>query len=145
MFSKLNLHLFRRKKIENRLKNDRFIQFFGFTVILAKICWKQIPFSTFDQKTKKMDKSVIFQAIFDFFLLLNRCKFNFENMFVYFCGFCCSLCRRKFKSIYFSIFCENHSTSNCSKTNHFGPNFMKEGFLEFKLQGEYFVIHTNND
>ena len=39
MFSKLNLHLFRRKKIENRLKNDRFIQFFGFNCYLGVIQW----------------------------------------------------------------------------------------------------------
>ena len=42
----------------------------------------------------------------------------------------------------FSIF---SSTCNCSKTHNFGPSFMNEGFLEFKLQGEYFVIGTNND
>ena len=45
----------------------------------------------------------------------------------------------------FSIFCENHSTCNCSKPHNFGPSFMNEGFLEFKLQGEYFAIGANND
>ena len=45
----------------------------------------------------------------------------------------------------FSIFWENHSTCNCSKTHNFGPKLMNEGFLEFKLQGEYFFIGANID
>ena len=60
-------------------------------------------------------------------------------------GFAALYADENLRNIYFSIFCENHSTSNCSKTHNFGPNFMNEGFLEFKLQGEYFVICTNND
>ena len=60
-------------------------------------------------------------------------------------GFAALYADENLRNKYFSIFCENHSTSNCSKTHHFGPNFMNEGFLEFKSQGEYFVIFTNND
>ena len=46
---------------------------------------------------------------------------------------------KNFRNMDFSIFCENHSTFNFSKSHNFGPIFMNEGFLEFKLQGEYFV------
>ena len=51
---------------------------------------------------------------------------------------------KNLRNMYFNIFCENHSTCNCSKTHNFEPNFMNF-FLEFNLQGEYFLIFTNND
>ena len=44
----------------------------------------------------------------------------------------------------FSIFVKI-TTCNCFKTHKFGLSFMNEGFLEFKLQGEYFVIGANDD
>jgi len=67
MFLKLNLHLFRRKKIENRLKNDRFIEFLGFLIEIRKWILFLASFCDYPYKTKILDKSVIFQAIFDFF------------------------------------------------------------------------------
>ena len=52
MFLKLNLHLFRKKKIKNCMKNERFIKYLGFTGKFAKTCYKQNLFPTFDHKTQ---------------------------------------------------------------------------------------------
>ena len=72
-----------------------------------------------------------------FFMRFPRTLRTFAFTFV---GFAALYVDKNLRNIYFSIFCENHSTCNCSKTHNFGPNFMNEGLLEFKLLGEIFSL-----
>ena len=109
-----------------------------------KLATNKIYFLLLIRKPNNLINRSFFKR-FSIFFLLNRCKFNFENICVSFVGFAALYVDENLRNIYFSIFCENHSTCNCSKTHNFGPNFMNEGFLEFKLQGEYFVIGANDD
>ena len=88
-------------------------------------------------------KNWINRSFFKRFLIffhLNRCKLNFENICVHFLGLTTLYVDKNLRNMDFSIFCENHYTCNCSKTHNIGPIFMNEGFLEFKFQGEYFLL-----